>query len=296
MAAPGLPASSDPPDAPPAGELESALAKHARRFEPWALYRLVQRLFPGRPIHLRGRSSAAPQPSAVDSIGFGPAGVTITLNLGLRSATSALPSYFRELEADPLLGPPLFTLIEHIDAALLRDRLEALDPGSSGWLAPAGRYLGERLRQISRLATPSGLYWLFSRAFPEFQVSVRRGMFTERLAAMAAELGRAALGSAMLGGTVRSPTWGFDVVLLKTSNDTWTENDWPVEVMRRLENTVWRGLDPTEALLRVWLVDPDGRAALRLGDGRVGVEPLVVASRPEVRLIFEGRAPRSRGD
>ncbi len=113
---------------------------------------------------------------------------------------------------------------------------------------------------------------------------------------MAAELGRAALGSAMLGGTVRSPDVGFDVVLLKTSNDTWTENDWPVEVMRRLENTVWRGLDPTEALLRVWLVDPDGRAALRLGDGREGVEPSSWPSRPEVRLLFEGRAPRSRGD
>jgi hypothetical protein len=144
---------------------------------------------------------------------------------------------------------------------------------------------------VARLATPSGLWWLFSRVYPELEVSVRRGALGVTLLADDARLGSAMLGSAMLGGAAAAPIPGFDVVLRITTLDSWTDQDWPAEAARRLPLLVWPALRGAEALLRVWLVDPRGGAAMRLAAGRIGVEPLVVASRPEVTLVFEGAVP-----
>lgn len=278
-----------PPPAP--GTLEEAVQRQARRFEPHALFRLVQRLWPGRAIRLRSKRSHGPEPTAVESIRFGPDRITLTLNIGLQSSTSPLPSYFQEMEADPRVGPALRGLVERIDDGLLRARLEANDAGAGDWLVRGGRVLAEDVRSASRLASPSGLWWLFSRVFPELSVSVRRGLLGAEVVADEARVGFAMLGSAMLGGSFAAPVDGFDVVLRITAVDTWTEEDWPGEVSRRLPRSVWPALRGSDASLRVWLVDPRGGAAMRLGGGRVGVEALALATRPGVSLVFEGSVP-----
>lgn len=287
--APGPAAGEPAPDA-----VIEALERHARRFEPATLLRLCRSLWPSLRIRLKSKRSSAPEPSAVDSIEIRPDGVTITLNIGLQSSTSPLPSYFRDLEIDPRVGPALTGLLGRLDHGLLLARLEAADAGASGWLIPGARRLEKRLLSAARPASPSGLWWLFSRVFPEFLVSIRRGVFGVTLVADDARVGHAVLGTAVLGGAAAASLPGFDVVLRMTAVDTWTEGDWPAEIPRRLQRHVWPGLGDTEVFLRVWLVNPSGGAALRLGDGRMGVEPLVLASRPEIRLLFEGQVPRPR--
>lgn len=271
--------------------MEEALRRQARRFQPQILYRLVRRLWPERTVRLRSKPSHAPEPTAVESIDFGPERITLTLNIGLQSSTSPLPSYFRDLEADPRLGPAVRALLDRIDDGLLRARLEAMDAGASDWLVPGGRAVEKDLRAVARLASPSGLWWLFSRVFPELAVSVRRGVLGATLVADEARVGFAMLGSAMLGGSFAAPLPGFDVVLRITPVDTWTEEDWAAEAARRLPRLAWPALAGSEAPLRVWLVDPRGGAALALGAGKVGVEPLVTPTRPDVLLLFEGHVP-----
>jgi hypothetical protein len=253
----------------------------------------VQRCWPGRPIWIQSKRSHAPERTPVESLEIQPDRITLTLNIGLRSSTSTLPSYFRELEIDPKRGPAFDGLIGRIDDGLLRARLEATDAGSSAWLGQGGPETHRGMRAIARLATPSGLFWLFSRVFPELRTSVRRGIVGVTLTADEARLGFAMLGSAMLGGSAPAPIGGFDVALQISRTDTWTDEDWPTEIVRRLDHRVWPALRGAECLLRVWLVDPRGGAMLRLGGGRVGVEPLVLAPRPGVSLLFEGPVPQS---
>jgi hypothetical protein len=282
------------PQAPASDGLIDALTRQARRFEPAALLQLCRRLWPSLRIRLRSKRSSAPEPSAVEAIEIDDESVVITLNIGLRSSTSPLPSYFRDLEVDPAIGPALNGLLGRLDHGLLLARLSAMDAGSSDWLIPGGRRLENRLLATARLASPSGLWWLFSRVFPELAVSIRRGVFGVTLVADDARVGSAVLGSSVLGGAAAASLPGFDVVLRITAVDTWTEDDWPAEIPRRLQRQVWPSLEYTEIFLRLWLVDPRGGNPLRLGDGRMGVEPLALASRPEIRLLFEGQVPRTR--
>lgn len=268
-----------------------ALRASARRFEPATLLRLVQRMFPDRPVLLRSKRSSSPEPSPVESLEVLGDQVVLTLNFGMRSSTSPLPSYLQEMEADPLIGQPLEALLGAIDAGLLRARLEATDPGESEWLAGDPRALARDLRAVARLSSPSGLWWLFSRVFPELEVTVRRGVLGVTLTAEDARVGFARLGSATLGGSTPAPLPGFDAVLRITPADTWTDGDWPREVAARLADRVFPALRGTEILLRVWLVDPRGGAALALGGGRVGVDALKIARSPGVSLLFEGAAP-----
>lgn len=274
---------SSPADEP---ALREAVVQRARQFSPEVLYRLAERLWPDRPIRLRSKRSSAPEPTAVDSIEVGEEQVILTLNIGLLSSTSPLPSYFREMEVDPLIGPALAGLLNRIDDSLLRSRIGASCAGSDSTLC--ARTLEKDLPELARLPSPSGLWWLFSRVFPELSVTVERGHIGATLAAADARVGFAMLGSATLGGRFSAPAPGFDVVLRITRVDTWTEADWPSEAAARLPRLVWPALSGAEVSLRVWLVDPRGRSVLRLGDGKVGVEPLATPASPEVFLVFEG--------
>lgn len=275
------------------GELERALMAKASQLAPWTLLRLLQRFWPERRVRFVSRSSAAPEPHPVDGVSFTDDQVTVTLNIGLRSSTSPLPSYFRDLETDPSLGPPVGQLLDHIDQGLLPARVEASDSASSPWLLRGQDRLPATLLRIACLPTQAGLFWLFSRIFPELLVSLRRGMFGERLVADNAILGAALVGSAMLGGALMARAPGFEVVLRKVPDLTWTETDFGHEATRRLTRWAWPALAETEVWLRVWLVDKAPGSPLRLGEGRVGVEPLTTPAIPDVRLLFEGRPPKA---
>src|SRR5689334_16328152 len=128
MIAPRPPAPAPRDDEAAARSLEAAISARARDFELPALLDLLRRRFPKRPVRFRSRPSLSHRATLIDAVTFAPDHVLVTLNLGLFSATTPLPSYFHELLQHPKAGPALEVLLGVVDEGLLRDRADALQP------------------------------------------------------------------------------------------------------------------------------------------------------------------------
>ena len=129
--------------------LEARIQARARFFDAPALLALLLDAFPGRPIRFASHPSRATRGTIVHAVSFEPEHILVTLNLGLESVSSPLPSYFLELLAHPRIGPGLTHLLAIADDRLLRDRVEALDPEASKRLVPSPRALREDAAKIA---------------------------------------------------------------------------------------------------------------------------------------------------
>ncbi|AUX29121.1 MULTISPECIES: hypothetical protein [Sorangium] len=282
--------------APPAGDraaLEEAIRRRARAFDAPALVALLREKLPGLAIRFRGRASLATQPTLVDGVEFAPDHVVVTLNLGLRSSTSPLPSYFHELLAHPRAGPALEEILALLDDRLLRDRVDGLGPEAAERLLPRAGDLRRDALALARPASPLALRWILARIYPELGVTVRRAPVRRGMAAEDPRLGQARLGHAALGGEVEVAAPGLDVILTTEESTTWSGEPWAAEARRRLSAHVLPALRDTGAHLRVVLVDREARGRLDLlGASHLGFEALGRGEPPKATILFEGRVPQ----
>jgi hypothetical protein len=265
--------------------LEDAISRRAREFDAPALVALLEERFPGRPIRFRSHPSLATQPTLVQAVDFAPDHVMVTLNVGLFSSTSPVPSYFRELLAHHRAGPALEGVLALLDDRLLRDRVAGLRPALASVRRDA--------LALSRPASPLTVHWVLGKVYPELAVSVRRAPVRRTMPAEDLRLGRAILGYAALGGEAEVAAPGLDAVLCADESTTWSGEPWAVEAGRRLSARVFPALGGMSAHLRVLLVDREGLGRIDLDAvSLLGFDPLVRAQPPKVTILFEGRIPR----
>ncbi len=253
---------------------------------------LLRARFPGRRVRFRGHASLSTQTTMVHAVDFAPDHVWVTVNLGLLSATSPLPSYFVELRSHPRAGPALEGLLGLLDDGLLRDRAEGLRPELAERFLPRPREVRDDVLALSRPASPITLHWMFATVFPELGVSVRRASVRRGLPTDHPRLGTAVLGSSALGGEAELATPGLTAILWAEESTTWAGEPWALAARRRLEEHVLPALRASAAHLRVVLVDHEGQGRLALsGPSLVGFDPLGRALPPRVTMLFEGRVP-----
>lgn len=289
-----LPDEDPAPESGPAAlaALEAAIRHRASAFDAPALIALLRERLPDHPIRFRCRPSLSTRSAIVHDVSIAPDHVEVTLNLGLRSSTSPMPSYFLEMLAHPRAGPALEGVLAILDDRLLRDRVAALLPEHSERLLPRAADVRRDALALARPASPLALHWILEKVYPELAVSVRRAPIRRGMPAQDPRLGQAVLGFAALGGEAEVATPGLDAILVTEESTTWSGEPWIAEARRRLEARVLPALRDTGLHLRAILLDreADGRLEL-LNASHLGFEPIVRARPPKATLLFEGRVP-----
>ncbi|MFS8066240.1 MAG: hypothetical protein ACMG6S_07690 [Byssovorax sp.] len=282
------------------GPRAEALRAHGRRFDASSLLDFLAKWFPHRRIVMRSQPSLAPAATLFDGVEVYLDHIVVRVNLGLRSGTTPLPSYFLDLFEDPSAGPELTALVDRLDGGLLPTRLAAyhLDAGALLPLDPERARL--RLFTLAQPASPSTLHWLFAAIFPELEVRVERSPLVRILPTDEAIVGEAMMGVATLGGEAAVPVNGFDAVLRTSDSVTWGDKSWRREAHFRVHAHILPALAGTGAYLRVLLVDLEAQGLLALGpnvesylgfDPLAGLDPPKRAAAPLVTIVFDGQVP-----
>lgn len=281
---PGPTASGD------ASSLIDAITQKAKHFALPALVRLLRARFPHLPIRFASHPSLALEPTIVESVSFWPNHIVVTLNLGLRTATTPLASYFLELFAHPRVGPELAGVVEALDHPLLSDFAQSRAPMENERLVERSSAFVRDALTLARPASPMTLGWLLRKVFPELSITVRRNGHARRMPAPNARLGNAVVGYAALGGQAEILVPGIDALLETDSSRTWHGEPWATEAKRRLSDVVFPVLRGAAIHLRVLLVDREALGKLIVhGPGELGFDPLTKARSPEISTLFEGQ-------
>ncbi|HSS01096.1 MAG TPA: hypothetical protein VLM79_28760 [Kofleriaceae bacterium] len=218
--------------------------------------------------------------------------VTITVNLGLLSCRSPLPSYFQRLLRDPTYHEPLVELLQLLDHHLLRARLSSDRP--ERLVARWGDVTSDLLR-IHGLDSLIGLSWLFRHVFPELPLTVMRTSEELAMPHAPARLG-SELGRVCLGPVTWIDVHDFQITLRCEDSLLRPGTSWLHEVERRLRDTVFPALDAVCMNLTVILeiADQHADAAGFRPGSYIGMDPLerVESGAPYRVIVARGLRPR----
>lgn len=275
------------------GELELRIKSRIREFELSALLDLLASIgYDPGDIELRGHLGSSPQPGMVHDIEIsGPplrgvrpspplatrrpvaARVVLTVNLGLLSCRSPLPSYLLRMCQELETADPMLELLRALDRSLLHTRLTSDLPDRllAGWDDVHRDFL-----RIHGLDSPLGLHWLFRSVFPELEAHVHRITDDYRVPFDPARLGTSSLGRCAFGNTSRITVFDVEVTLI-AAEPTLGHVPWPLIAARRIRRLVLPLLDEVCMNLTVAFVLLDRSAHARLlPTSYLGYDPMAV--------------------
>ncbi|MGK3983869.1 hypothetical protein WME99_12575 [Sorangium sp. So ce136] len=304
-------------------DLRDSIKARIQEFDVVALILLLEELgFDRAHIRYLGNFTSTPQPRLLDSIDFQgedephplrrpidvqrlegrgkraeEIDVTVTLNLGLVSNRSPLPSYFQELLADPDYAEPLAALLDLLDGGLLRERIDSFRPERARKLVPDWGRMKRDMLRLTCLRAPSTLRWLFQQIFPELGVVVRRAPARRPMRVPSVCLGSARMGTAAFGGEAEVQVYGLEVTLICDDPESYAGEPWPVEAKARLKEQAFPALRGAGVHLTVVLLMHERASSARFNDASyVGYNPLSVevdnpVQVPERIVIWSGAVP-----
>lgn len=239
---------------------ERKIAKKIYDFDLISLLQLLQFIgyFPEE-VHFRSHLSTSSQPSLIHGIEFQsePArSVLITLNLGLLSAQSPLPSYFlKKLDAGYINTSSFVDFIGYFDHSLIKNYLLNIYPEMNKWLFPDYELTKRRFLELLDLKSCTTLHWLFELVFPELGVSVEKAALGRQLRSAPIRLGKTILGTdAIFGEKASVPVYGRRITLFSEFETTDPGQPWPKEIKQRLDDLVFPILRSVGMDLEVILV------------------------------------------
>lgn len=279
---------------------ELRLAREARRFDLGRLLEVLREHgYEREDILFEGAREGSTSPSIVEAVRFldPPArGAVITLNLGLFSDGTLLPSYFLEaIEASP--DPDRFhDFIRFFEHRLCEGYVRAVYPEREG--GPFGDY-DRALRAYFRMLGPgstSTLQWLWQLYFPELRVRVTRRAFASETASHAFRTGESRLdGTGIIGRIYPWEAAGFVVDILVEEEVDERGRPWPGLVRARVSAQLLPLLAPFRIPLLVRLVVLNHASWAKVeapgGDaqGYLGYERLRdKAASPHTMIVYRG--------
>jgi hypothetical protein len=221
--------------------------------------------------------------------------IIITVNVGLLSAQSPLPSFMMQT-MDQLDHDRLERFIGFFDHQLLRECFAGLYPEREGALLPGWPEAARDRLRLMRPTCQSTLHWLFRKVFPETELSVCRDVRPQKVAAPEMRLGASALGEGgAMGGFASIPTGGMEVRIFADEPICSSGVPWAIEAQRRLESQLLPLLSETVLMLTVILVLRDQEGFLRIErQSHLGYDPLHGAPvQTRQVLLFSGDTSRS---
>ncbi|GIW70592.1 MAG: hypothetical protein KatS3mg102_0134 [Planctomycetota bacterium] len=276
------------------------LQREAARFDVIALLEQLRRLgYDADDILFRSNPLPTAQSSLVHGVEFlthPVRQVVVTLNMGLLTPFSPLPSYFQKIIDQAEIDEQAFLdFLGFFDHWILQSYLGAAYPERNPAIYPRWEETKRHYLQLLGLRAPATLYWLFRLAFPELGLQVQRCRLGRALGLEPARLGHAALGGAhALGGRTDVQVTGFEIVLYADDEQTDDGRAWPEEVARRLQELLFPLLrDPMlELLVRLVIRTQKGWARLTpqsyLGFDRIRGGPETART----VIVHQGPVPR----
>jgi hypothetical protein len=224
--------------------------------------------------------------------------VVITVNLGLLSAQSPLPSFFLKA-MDESDHDVLEDFLGYFDHHLLRARIASQTLDRDVSLVGNKEVIEDRLRLL-RPSCPSTLHWLCVLIFPEAEVKVRRITQWQSVASPGLRLGSTALGAgSAVGGFALIPQTGMEVTLCVDELLTSDGTPWALEARRRFSNRLlpWLGESALFLTLLLVLRGHSSHASLR-DDSHLAYDPIAGGpERDHVVVLFSGSTSEtSRND
>lgn len=215
--------------------------------------------------------------------------VVITVNLGLLSTQSPLPSFFFKA-MDQTANDKLEDFLGYFDHHLLRARLEGHSPERDEALVGDKDVAEDRL-QLLRPQCPSSLHWLCTRIFPEAEVKVRRTTQRSPVPSAGLRLGSTALGmGSAVGGFATIPQSGLELSLYVDDPLASDGTPWALEARRRLNHQLLPRLRDGALFLTVTLTlrDTFSHAAIK-NDSHLAYDPLIGGpERDHTVVLFSG--------
>jgi len=220
-------------------------------------------------IRFRSSNSTCSQPGLIQGIQFYSEPVreaVITMNMGLLSAQSPLPSYFRKkMDQEESGRASLVDFIRYFDHCLIRNYLLNIYPEINAFFFPDWELTKRRYLQILNIRSIGTLHWLFSKVFPEIGVQVENAVLSSDVQTRPIRLGETALGfDAVFGSRTRVPINGRRITFYSDEEMTDTRVPWPKEIKNRLTNLVFPVLRPAGIDLEILLVLKSQKRWVRL--------------------------------
>ncbi|PTL85382.1 hypothetical protein [Vitiosangium sp. GDMCC 1.1324] len=282
------------------GPLEQRIRERIRSFDVPALLEVLNASGYGdAEIEYRGHRTTVHQSHLVHDIQFihqPRKRVVITVNMGLLSAQSPLPSFLMRT-MDQLDHDRLERFIGFFDHQLLQECFAGLYPERDGALLPGWPEAAKDRLRLLRPTSLSTLHWLFRKTFPEAEISVRREVRQQRVPAREMRLGSSALGEGdSMGGFASLPTGGMEVKIHCDEPLSASGVPWAVEARRRFEEDLRPLLAETVLMLTVFVVQREKEGFLRLErDSHLGFDPLYEAPvQTRQVLLFSGDTSSSQ--
>jgi len=213
--------------------------------------------------------------------------VRITLNLGLASAQSPLPSYFwKELDAGRLDAATFFRFLGFFDHVALSRHALAVHPELDALLFPDRERARREEVQLLNIRSTATLHWLFQQVFPELELRVEPAVKERHLRTEGLCLGSAVLGGDGTFGS-RAPVLGPGrcVTLFSDDERAASGEPWPLEARARVDALLLPLLRPVDAHIEVFLVVREQQSWARLAAGsHLGYDQLRGGTRARRRV------------
>jgi hypothetical protein len=251
--------------------LQKKIAAKISRFDPIALLRLLYSMgYSPEQIRFASHFSTTAQGSLIHAIEFveEPEPLArITINLGLLSAQSPLPSYFfKRLDDSNLDNQAFVDFIHFFDHLLVSNLLLHIYPELNAQLFPDWELSKRCYLHLCNLKAFSTVHWLFRQIYPELGLRVQKAMLRQDIQTLPITMGQEKLGGVgVLGGRLRLPINGYRVTLLASGENTSDGRWWPNEVRRRLRESLFPIFSAVGLHLEVVLVIESSNAQARLG-------------------------------
>lgn len=251
-------------------ELEEKVSRRIHEFDILSLLRLLMSMnYSPEEIRFRSHNSICSQPGLIHSINFMREPVreaVITINMGLLSAQSPLPAYFRKKMENDIVGERLFIdFIGYFDHHLIRDYISNIYPEINRIFFPDWELTKRRYLQILNLKSLGTLHWLFQMVFPEIGVKVENAVLNSEVQTQPVRLGKTVLGNdAVFGNKTSVALLGRRVTFYSEAEMTDTRVPWPKEIKNRLEGLIFPVLHPTGIDLEISLILKSQKRWVRL--------------------------------
>jgi hypothetical protein len=241
-------------------DLEEKIRDRIQEFDVISLLRLLISLgYSPDIIHFRSNDSICSQTGLIYGIIFRQKPfrhVVVTFNLGLLSAQSPLPAYFKGIMEQNDDNFFFFEkLCGYLDHHLIKDYLQNIYPELNNYYFRNWRRAKQEYLNLLNLKSMSSLHWLFKCVFPEIAVRVENAVLGGEIRTEAIRLGKTILGGdAVFGRKTAYPAHGKRVTLLTENEMTYTQIPWPREIEKRLHDILFPVLRPVGIDLDIILI------------------------------------------
>ncbi|MBS0615329.1 MAG: type VI secretion system baseplate subunit TssG [Verrucomicrobia bacterium] len=226
-------------------QIQRRIKEKIRHFEAAPLLKLLHSLgYKSKDIHFVSNPSLSSAPSLFEDIAFSEDAypkVTILVNLGLLTANSPLPSYFRKKMDSGAVDPELLTrFLSFFDHHLIMTALSMGLPEENGWFFSNWENTLRQYLSLLALNSTSTLCLLLQLCFPELKVEVYKFPRVLRVLSSSMILGVTALGKeSYLGKSQKLTVSSFKIILTSESMDSGMEIPWPIEALQRLKELIF---------------------------------------------------------